>query len=106
MKIVIKGLKKAVGDYNRINVGGYSANYGYMMLNRTTGELWVDEFCDYGHNSYKVYDNPAIINIVRKMASDAGEFNEVIVNMANVKAAAERYCKAWQEKQRLLVTMM
>ena len=40
----IKGLKKAVGDYQRVNSDGpYSPCYGEIMLDAETGEIWTME---------------------------------------------------------------
>lgn len=61
---MLKGLKKAVGDYQRFNKGGcYSPEYGHLMYNTNTGELWTDYFYSIGHNSWKVYHDDAIIRI-------------------------------------------
>lgn len=60
----IIGLKKAVGEYRRANRGGYlSPEYGYLMFDRSTGELWCDYFNDFGHGSFKEYYSPDIIRI-------------------------------------------
>lgn len=68
----LKNLKKAVGDYQRANKGGeYSPVYGELMLDRKTGELWVDHFCSTGHTSYCVYDGRDVINLGKRM-KDAG----------------------------------
>lgn len=51
--IKIKGVKKAVGDYKRTNAEGwFSPRYGYLMLDRSTGEVWTDEFYSLGHNEW------------------------------------------------------
>lgn len=77
----IKGLKKAVGDYNRANNGGvYSQNYGYLMYDKDASILWVDEFYSIGHNSWKEYDSKDIVNLGLMM----GERN-IDVNMQNIK---------------------
>ena len=84
----LSGLKKAVGDYQRANAGGaYSMFYGFLMLNKATGELWTDEFCDLGHGTYMQYHSPDIINLSRKMAEQG-----LAVNMANVRALATQLC--------------
>lgn len=92
----ITGIKKAVGEYRRCNEGGYySPRYGRMMLDRATGEVWVDEFYSIGHNSWKEYHDESIINIVN-WAYDNG-YAEEPVNMANVKIWAEKACELWAE---------
>lgn len=40
MSMEIKGLKKSVGEYNRL-VTEYSAEAARLMFNIVTGELWV-----------------------------------------------------------------
>lgn len=69
----IHGLKAAVGDYLRTNAEGcYSANYGYLMYDMESGELWVDEYYSIGRTSRKVYKSPAIVN-VGEMMIDRGK---------------------------------
>ena len=61
--VKLRGLKKAVGDYQRANsYGYYSPWYGVLMLDRSTGELWTDEFYSLGHNEWKVYYDGDIID--------------------------------------------
>lgn len=60
----LKGLKKAIGTYQRANAGGYySANYGKLMLNTETGEIWTDEFYSLDRNSWVEYHSKAIIDL-------------------------------------------
>lgn len=64
----LKGLKKAIGDFKRVNAGGdYSPSYGLLMLHTGTGEIWVDYFYDLGHNSWIDYHDEAIVNLGRLM---------------------------------------
>lgn len=85
----IKGIKKAVGLYQRLNAGGaYSPHYGVMMLNKATGEVWTDEFYDLGHNSRKEYKDKNIMNLSAYM-----EQREIDVNMRNVRTIAESLLK-------------
>ena len=87
--IKIKGLKKSIGDYQRANEGGYyDARYGRLMLDRSTGELWTDEFYSLGHNSWKEYHDDAIINLISYISDDIQD--SVDVNMQNVKTYAEK----------------
>lgn len=82
----ITGLKKAVGEYNRANAGGfYSSRYGYLMLDRSTGEVWTDEFCDYGHGTYKNYHSSDIINLSREILGHG-----ITVSMKSVRQFAEQ----------------
>ena len=77
----IKGLKKAVGDYQRVNSDGpYSPCYGEIMLDAETGEIWTDEFCSLGHNEWKEYHNPAVVNLSRQMRE-----HNLEVTMKNVR---------------------
>lgn len=90
----LKGLKKAIGDYNRANAGGaYSPRYGRLMLDKSTGEIWCDEFYDLGHSWYTVYNNPDIINLGSAyFEAHWGECDIEPLTMATVKAfCAERY---------------
>ena len=77
----IKGLKKAVGDYQRANSEGfYSPRYGYIMYDSEDGQLWTDEFYSLGHNEWKEYHSDTIVNLGAMMAE-----REIPVNMANVR---------------------
>ena len=68
----IKGLKKAIGDFNRANAGGArSPHYGILIFNKSAGEIWCDEFYDIGHNSWTEYHDENIINISRMMRDAA-----------------------------------
>lgn len=77
----ITGLKKAIGEYKRYNAGGYySPRYGYLMFDKSTGELWTDEFYSLGHNSWNEYHSEDVINLGAMMAENGLE-----INMQNVK---------------------
>ena len=66
----LQGLNKAIGDYHRANSGNpYSPRYGYLMLDKSTGEIWTDEFYDLGHNKFKRYHSSDIVNLGFKMES-------------------------------------
>ena len=70
----LKGLNKAIGDYHRANSGGpYSPRYGVLMLDKSTGEIWTDEFYDIGHNHFAVYKSDDIINLGLIMENDGYE---------------------------------
>ena len=82
----IKGIKKAVGDYQRANAGGYySPQYGNLMLDLETGELWTDEFYSLGHNQWKEYKSDKIIDLGKRIEAKGLE-----VNMKNVKEYCEK----------------
>lgn len=81
----IKGLKKAVGDYREYNGGGkYSTRYGILMYNKSTGELWTDEFYDFSHRSYIQYNDESIMCLCKAMADSGLE-----VTMKNIKRYIE-----------------
>lgn len=87
----ITGIKKAVGEYQRANAGGYySPHYGNLMLDRGTGEVWTDTFCSIGHNEYKVYHDPMIIDLVAWVLEMGIVEPPALVNMANVRTWAEK----------------
>ena len=82
---MVKGLKKAVGDYQRANSeGAYSPRYGVLMYDKSDGELWTDEFYSLGHNSWKEYYSEHIVNLSSLMRERGVE-----VNMKNVQAFCE-----------------
>ena len=77
----IKGLKKAVGEYNRANAGGYTSPlYGELMFDTSDGEIWADTFCSIGHNEWKEYRSDSIINLGRMMKEQS-----IPVSMKTVK---------------------
>lgn len=81
----IFGLKKAVGEFQHANAGGYySPRYGVLMLDRGTGEVWTDEFYSLGHNSWKEYKDRNIMNLSGYM-----EQRGIPVTMDNVREVAE-----------------
>lgn len=72
----LKGLNKAIGDYHRANSGGpYSARYGHLMLDKSTGEIWTDEFYSLGQNEWKEYHSSDIINLGLIMENAGYEIN-------------------------------
>lgn len=96
MSIKITGLKRAVGEYKRANAGGrYSPRYGRLMLDRDTGELWVDEFYSLGHNAWKVYRDKAIVDIISyiRIYNVVDYWEDIVVNMVNVRAWATKACE-------------
>lgn len=59
----ITGVEKAVETYKRANGGGYySSSHGVLMINRSTGHVWCDEFAD--ENSWVEYNDSAVIRIL------------------------------------------
>ena len=87
----ITGIRAAVKDYKEANAGGaYSPRYGYLMLDRNSGEIWTDEFYSLGHNNWKNYNDPAIINIE--------PYIDGKVTMQTVKETALRLCEEWRKE--------
>lgn len=85
----VSGFKKAIRDYKELNKGGqYDPHYGLLMFDKSTGELWTDEFYDLGHNSYIDYDNTDIISLGLEMRDyylhEFGEY-EPEITMETVK---------------------
>ena len=81
----IKGLKRAVGDYKRVNNDPFSPWYGYLMFDTASGELWTDEFYSLGHNTWKEYHSNTIVNLGNLMARE-----DIGVSMKNVKEFISR----------------
>lgn len=92
----LTNVETAVSEYREANKDGmYSPRYGKLMLDRSTGEVWTDEFYSLGHNEWKEYHNKAIINL-GSLINENGE--NVTVDTANEygkKAVAE-----YETKQR------
>lgn len=83
----ITGLKKAIGDYRCFNAGGrFSPEYGRLMYDKETGELWTDYFYSLGHNTWKEYRKSSIINLGRLI-----ELEGQPVKMATVKAYIQEH---------------
>lgn len=96
MKNKIKGLKSAVGDYQRANTEGhYSPRYGIMMFDVEDGELWTDEFYDLGHNSFNVYHSNTIIPVSTLMKGFG--FTDERINMKNVREFIEEKWDEWRQ---------
>lgn len=99
MKNKIKGLKSAVGDYQRANTEGhYSPRYGIMMFDVEDGELWTDEFYDLGHNSFKEYHSKTIIPVSTLMKGFG--FTDEGINMKNVREFIEGNWDEWRQTVR------
>lgn len=91
--IKISVIKKAICDYKRANRGGfYSPRYGYLMLDRRTGEVWTDEFYSLGHGDWIQYHSPAIINLGRRIEDNNDE-----ITIKTVRAYAETACAEYAE---------
>lgn len=72
----LQGLNKAIGDYHRANSGSpYSPRYGVLMLDKSTGEIWTDEFYSLGQNEWKEYHSNDIINLGLIMENAGYEIN-------------------------------
>lgn len=77
----LKGLKKSVGEYQRYNEGGYfSPEYGILMYDKATGQLWTDYFYSIGHNTWNEYNSSSVVNLSRMLSR-----YEIDITMKNVK---------------------
>lgn len=85
----IKGVKKAVSEYNSWMSGQGKARYAYIMYDKNTGEVWTDVYDDLGRNTWDEYHDKSIINI-------SGILNEwgLKTSMQNIKE-----CIDWIENQ-------
>lgn len=93
----ITGIKKAVGEYKRANSEGWSSPwYGNIMLDREDGHVWTDVFYSLGHNEWMEYRSPSIIDLGHWMNM---QDEDAVINMQTVKAAAEKLCSEWVEKE-------
>lgn len=79
MKLV--GLKKAVGDINRIFESKDPEVYGCLMLDTGNGRVWVDEFHDITRESCIEYEDENIVKL-----------SEMIIDF-NL-----RYADAWERE--------
>lgn len=80
----IKGLKRAVGDYQRANSEGYySPRYGTLMFDYSDYSIWCDEFYSLGHNSWNEYDDSNVVNLGRCLQDG--------VTMRSVKSFIEKF---------------
>jgi len=85
-EVKIKGLKKAVGKFQRANEDGpWSSHYGYLMYDSSDGQLWTDEFESIGHNSWNEYHSSTIVNLGGLMAQHG-----MTVSMKNVREFIEK----------------
>ena len=74
------GAHKAVQEYKKYNANGlFSPEYGYLMLDCESGELWTDYFYSLGHNMWKEYHNDSIVNLGSVMQEQSIEVNEEYV---------------------------
>lgn len=84
----ITGLKKAIGDYKRYNAGGYySPEYGRLMFDTSTGELWTDYFYSLGHNSWREYHDADIVDLGRLI------LNQYMVDEPVTMETVKKYIK-------------
>ena len=73
----VKTLKAKVDYFNECNAGGqYSSRDAYLMFDCNTGDVWCDEFCNYGHNDWIRYDDDSIFNIVTDMHEKSFVFDK------------------------------
>lgn len=87
---------KALKEYNLANKGD-PAKYGHLMLDRSTGEVWCDVFCDLGRNSVTHYKNEAIIDLAREM-SNRSRYYDFTVTKANIVDCTTKLCEEWEKE--------
>lgn len=70
-----------------------------MHINRNTGEVWINEYYDLGHNSYTAYDDPAIINLIRGYDELNSDEDDTVdgCKIESVTKAAEKLCDDWNK---------
>ena len=61
--LIIKGLKKAIGEYKWANNNSDPSWYAKLMYDKSTGEIWADCFYSLGHNTWKEYHDSDIIDL-------------------------------------------
>ena len=61
----LKTLKTVISNYNFITLEAPNECYGNLMIDTDDGEVWTDEFCDFTHNEYKVYNDDAIHDVIQ-----------------------------------------
>lgn len=89
---------KALKEYNLANKGN-PAKYGRLMLDRSTGEVWCDVFCDLGRNAVTNYKSKAIIDLAKAM-SDRSRYYDFTVTKANIAGCIKRLCEEWEEQEK------
>lgn len=88
---------KALKEYNLANKGD-PAKYGRLMLDRFTGEVWCDVFCDLGRNSVTNYKSKAIIDLAKAM-SNRSRYYDFTVTKSNIIDCVKKLCGEWEDKK-------
>lgn len=84
----LKGLKKAVGDYQRANAEGHSYVFGRLMFDVDSGELWTERIYKRNDNQRKAYPGRKVIDLGRVVEKAYGK-----VTMKTVCAVADTYSR-------------
>lgn len=84
--LVIKGIKKASGATT--NWWLCSGGYTEIFYDTETGEVWTVDQVSLGHNSYTVYDNPAIIKVTEtEVKMTMQEIADAVYRAVNARKA-------------------
>lgn len=105
-KTKVKGVKNAVGEYNRLNKGGkYRQREGRIMLNLETGQVWTDGY-ERSECAEIVYSQPVVR--LDQMMQARGYFarhelepmgagiGTPLIDVQTVRTEAERIIAEWQ----------
>lgn len=94
----IKEIEEILREFTDANAGGpFSPRYGRLMIDRSDGEIWVDIFYSVGHNEWKEYHNPAIVDLEREyLESEFFKKYNYKLSAAGIKALADKLCHSWQ----------
>lgn len=98
--VKITGIKEAVEQYHRYNAGGmFDPSYGRLMLDRSTGETWTDYFYNLGHNDFKRYHDPAVIDLVDWGYDHTTEYIPLEFSADTARAWAAAACAEYAKRQ-------
>lgn len=88
---MIKGLKKAVGDFKRYNAGGpYSDRYGILYFNISEREVFANEYIGFGRGN-SIWPNDNISLISKMMKEENPYLEESKITMSEVKNFIEKH---------------
>lgn len=90
----LETLKTAIKDYNFITFDAPDECYGNLMIDTDDGEVWTDEFCDFTHNEYKVYNDDAVHDIIQDYRWENPCWENMYPRRHSVETIAE-FCKKY-----------
>lgn len=100
--MTITGVKTAVGSYNRLNAGGRGRRLeGRIMLDRSSGRVWTDEYVRGTRGDYVYPDEVITLSRCMERAGYAGRHTYIdidpdyMINMRTVRREAERIVAEW-----------